>query len=523
MLRTPPADMTTTNTALRDEALPLPAWSHPRAVLPLLALWLLATTWMRPLLLPDEGRYSDVAREMLLGDGLVPLLNGLPFFHKPPLMYWVDMAGMQLFGVNVFAVRMAPVLGAWVIGAGLYLDVRRRIGQRAAAITLAVVATCPFLFYGGQYANHDMLVAGMITLAVLCGQRAVDDPGRTDRRWLAAAWAAMALGVLSKGLIGVVLPSMVLGPWLLAQGRWRQCLSLLHPVGPLVFLAIAAPWFAAMQMRYPAFLDYFFVDQHFRRFAKTGFNNPQPFYFYLGVMPLLTVPWIGWIGSVWKLVRQPSGAATSTAMPTSPRFQPGFYVWWSLAVLIFFSLPQSKLVGYILPALAPLGGLLGVAASQGRAWRKVLPLAAVLCLGIIGYLAWEAPKSNRDVGRALAAQLQPGDRVVYVDSPFFDVSFYANLRDPAIVLSDWDDPGISGGDNWRKELFDGGRFAPAMAKAKLWRLSDAAQLLCAPGTVWIVAGVHWKPTPDLQGVEQALAGRNGTLWRAAGGPRAGCR
>ena len=76
----------------------------------LLALWLLATIAVRPLLLPDEGRYAGVAYEMLRGDGLVPTLGGLPFFHKPPLLYWLDLGAMQLVGVNAFAARCGPAL-----------------------------------------------------------------------------------------------------------------------------------------------------------------------------------------------------------------------------------------------------------------------------------------------------------------------------------------------------------------------------------------------------------------------------
>ena len=106
-------------------------------MLGLLAVWLLATAGLRPLLLPDEGRYAEVAREMLADDGLVPLLNGLPFFHKPPLTYWVDLLGLRLFGITPFAVRLGPALGAWLKGAapavaGLHAAARRhrRAGER---------------------------------------------------------------------------------------------------------------------------------------------------------------------------------------------------------------------------------------------------------------------------------------------------------------------------------------------------------------------------------------------------------
>src|SRR5580765_8617356 len=122
------------------------------ALLGALALWLLATLGLRPLLLPDEGRYAEVARAMWHADPLVPMLNGLPFFHKPPLFYWLDIAALQLFGSNVFAGRFASAVGAWLMGAALLLALRRRHGARVAAIALGVLATTPFFFVGGQYA-----------------------------------------------------------------------------------------------------------------------------------------------------------------------------------------------------------------------------------------------------------------------------------------------------------------------------------------------------------------------------------
>ena len=290
-------------------AVPLPARRTAALPLALLALWLLATLGLRPLLIPDEGRYVGVAREMLAGDGLTPLLDGMPFFHKPPLMYWLDMAAMSVFGVNGFTARIAPSVGAWVMGAALYFALRRRRGEAAARLALAVLATSPFFFVGGQYANHDMLVAGWITVAVLLFVRAVEAPSPTappyDRRapalgWLVSAWAAAGLAVLSKGLIGIVLPALVVGPWLLAQGRWRQMLKMLHPLGLLAGLAVTAPWFVAMEMRHPGFLDYFFVEQHFRRFAQTTFNNAQPFWFFLALLPLLPLLWSAWLPAAVK-------------------------------------------------------------------------------------------------------------------------------------------------------------------------------------------------------------------------------
>ena len=495
--------------------------ARPGLVLLVLALWLLAPLGLRPLMLPDEGRYVGVAREMLLGDGLVPTLHGLPFFHKPPLMYWIDMTAMRVLGINVFAARMAPFIGAWLMGAALYLDLQRRVGRRDAAIVLGVLATCPFFFAGSQYANHDMLVAGLITVAVICAQRALDDAPTADLRWVVAAWSAMALALLAKGLIGVVLPALIVGPWLLAQGRWRQLLRLLHPLALLAFVLIAAPWFLAVQSRYPAFFDYFFVEQHFRRFAMTGFNNVQPWWFFVLALPALTLPWSLWLAPAVRLVRRgmPHGLDET---PSVPRTLLALYAWWIVVVAGFFSLPSSKLIGYVLPAVAPMCALLGLAILRGRAWRWVMPLSAISCLCLVAGVVWKSPHSHRDIGLALGQGMQPGDRVVFVDDPFYDVPFYARLTQPPIVLSRWDDPDIPRRDNWRKELYDAGRFDPEAAALRLWRSDRAVELLCAPGTVWFLADKGWQAPPELGDLTRVRRGSHGDLFRATGGPRPGC-
>jgi 4-amino-4-deoxy-L-arabinose transferase-like glycosyltransferase len=500
----------------------LPWWRRRRWPLLALAVWLLATLGWRPLTLPDEGRYAEVAREMLLGDAWLPTLYGLPFFHKPPLMYWLDVAAMQLLGVSAFAARFAPAFGAWLMGAALYLDLVRRAGPREAAIALGILATCPFFFFGAQYANHDMLVAGLITAAIICAQRAVDDSRNTEVRWVVAAWCAMAFALLAKGLIGVVLPALVVVPWLLWQRRWREVLRLGNPLAVLAFAVIALPWFVAMQWRFPDFFDYFVLEQHFRRYAQTHFNNAQPFWFFVAVFPLLTLPWSLWLPAVlrrWRGRAAPGPVAVRNALG----LQPGLCAWWVLAVVGFFSLPSSKLVGYVLPALAPLAALLAMAVWSGRAWRWVMPAAALFCLAALAGFVWKAPESQRSVGLALGAQLQPGDRVVFVNAPFFDVPFYAGLKQPPFVLSDWDDPAIASQDNWRKELSDAGRFDRQGAAQRLVSAAQVGAMLCSPRTLWFVASKGWQVPAALGELTLVLAGPNGDLLRASGGTRSGCQ
>jgi len=484
-----------------------PRRTSPALLLSLLAAWLLATLGLRPLLLPDEGRYAEVARAMLHHDALVPLLDGLPFFHKPPLFYWLDIAAMHVVGENVFAGRFGSFVGAWLMGAALLLAMRRWHGPRVAAIALGVLATTPFFFIGAQYANHDMLVGGLIGAAVLAIARAVDEPPRVNLRWLIAGWVLCALAMLAKGLIGFVLPALVIGPWLLAQGRWRQVIGLLHPFALLAFLAVAAPWFIAMQLRYPDFFDYFFVEQHFRRFAQSNFNNVHGAWFFIAAMPLLTLPWSLWLPVAVRRAWSGRGATT------------GLYVWWLVAVLGFFSIPSSKLVGYALPALAPWCALLALAASGGarRLWPVALGTAALVCVAIVGVVAWKAPQSSRALGQALAAKLAPADTVVMVDEYYYDVPFYARLAKPVVIASRWDDPELPTRDNWRKEVFDAARFAPALGRELLKPLEHLEALTCSAATVWFIAPKSENARVSaLAGATLDFSDRRADLWRVPG-------
>jgi 4-amino-4-deoxy-L-arabinose transferase-like glycosyltransferase len=485
---------------------PRRASDSPARVLALLALWLLATLGLRPQLVPDEGRYANVARDMLLsGDWLVPRLDGLPFFHKPPLLYWLDAAAMQLFGANPFSARIAPALGAFAMGAALYLALRRWQGPRVALTALGVLATAPMFFIGGQYANHDMLVAGCISVAVF-GFAAASESG-ARREWQ-IGWLGCALALLAKGLIGIVLPLAVVGPWLLARRRWRAVAEGLHPWSWLPALAVAAPWFVAMQLRFPEFYDYFIVEQHFRRYTQADFNNAQPFWFFLAVLPLLTLPW--------------SLAAPRALRHALAERGPwlALHGWWTVVILLFFSLPNSKLVGYVLPALAPWCALLaGGLQPLGRWWRRGLALAALLCLGVVVALALRSPHSGRLAALALAAQRGADDPVVFVDEMFYDVPFYARLTAPVLVASRWDDAAIARSDNWRKELADAARFDPAAARRVLYPIGQLAALTCRPGgQVWFLskAGYRGDALERVPGLTTVYAHRDLELRRAPG-------
>ena len=476
-----------------------------------LAVWLIATLGLRPLMLPDEGRYVGVARAMLSGDLLVPTLNGLPFFHKPPLFYWLDIAAMHVLGISEFAGRFGAAAGAWIMGASFWFAMRRSHGERTATIGLGVLATTPFFFIGGQYANHDMLVAGLITAAVLAFARAVDDPPRVDLRWLLAAWVCCALALLSKGLIGFVLPALVIGPWLLMQGRWRQMLRLLHPLGLLVFALVAAPWCIAMQLRYPGFFDYFIVDQHFRRYAQSDFNNVHGVWFFLVLMPLATLPWSAWLPAALRSAWRRRDATVT------------LYAWWVVAVVGFFSIPSSKLLGYVLPALAPWCALIALVVDAPRTgdrpkpWPTLMGASALVCIALVVAGVWKTPHSNRELGLLLGQRMAPADKVVMVQAYYYDVPFYARLDRPVVIADDWSDPEIPKRDNWRKEIFDAARFDPPLGRELLQPLDKLAAQTCNATAVWFVLPVTQEGrVSGLPGATRMFADSRTALWRAPG-------
>lgn len=446
-------------------------------------VWLAATIWMRPLFLPDEGRYVGVAWEMLQhGSWLTPLLDGMPFFHKPPLFYWITETALWLAGPVEWASRVAPLLGGGLGATSLYFLTLRWCGRELAEDMLWALAAQPLFFLGSQFANLDMLVAGCITVTIALLADAVmsEEADLPWRRSVLGAYAAAGLGVLAKGLIGVVLPGLVILAWLAATRRLRSALRLISVPGLLLLGVITVPWFAAMQHRYAEFLDYFFVVQHLKRFAAGGFNNVQPAWFYLLLLVVFFAPWLPWMR---QLVRSTPAGGEGRSLRV-------LMAVWPAVIVIFFSVPRSKLIGYALPAVPPLAWLAadGFRSTERwpNAWRLVAGFGALISLATVVHLLQTSYHSNKSVGLSLFDHRQAGEPVVMLDGYYYDVPFYAQMTEPARVVDDWDSPEVDRHDSWRKELADAGRFDPESAGRLLVRPANLTALLCASPRSWVI-------------------------------------
>ena len=502
------------------------ASQQPRA-LPWIILgtgfWLGCLSWIRQLHLPDEGRYVGVSWDMARADSFwVPLMNGLPYFHKPPLFYWLNELSFLLFGANVWSARIASWLAAWACAIALYLFVRKYRGVVIATVALAVLITMPYFYGGAQYANLDMLVAGMMTLTVLAGADAVlrNQAGQQGWRKMAvAAGICAALAILSKGLIGVVLPGGVLFFWLMLTGRWRQLRVLLWPPAILAFLVVAVPWFWLMQLRFPAFFDYYFIHQQFERFVGDDFNNPQPVWFYVPVILGMTLPWsIGLLGLCSRSFWKSDARALSILM-----------VIWFAVIAIFFSIPASKLIGYTLPTLPPLAVLVAEVLVRGvhdkytlkwsLAARRALEVcvigAAICCLIAIGVFRFIQRDSGDEMGAQIATHKKPEDTLVYLMTYPFDLAFYAGMQHPAWVVENW--ASLPERDNWRNELADAAQFDPKVASQTLVSPEGLLPRLCASENQVFWMRADWYVSafwPFLEKNKPFFVQPNrGTLWK----------
>jgi 4-amino-4-deoxy-L-arabinose transferase-like glycosyltransferase len=342
-----------------------------QTLLVVLAVGWLASLGARPLYKPDEARYGEIAREMAQsGDWLTPRLNGFKYFEKPPLQYWASAAALKAFGEHDWSVRLwTGVMALFGVGLTFYAG-RRLFSPRAGVLAALVLASCPLYVALGQISTLDMGVAVFLSAAVFAfaiGQSTSE--ASTARRWILVAWAACGLAVLSKGLIGVVLPAASVALYVLLRRDWAL-LARLEPVrGAGLFLAIAAPWFIAVSLRNSEFARFFFVQEHWQRFTTTMHHREHPVWYFLPVLAAGVFPWLLAVVAGWA-----RAARSLRGGPFSPEL---FLGLWALVVLVFFSLSHSKLPPYILPMLPALAALTG-AYLAGEPRRGLLAAQCLL-------------------------------------------------------------------------------------------------------------------------------------------------
>ena len=343
-----------------------------------------------PLLGPDEPRYAQVAREMFArGDWVTPTLAGHTWFEKPALLYWLVIAGYQLFGVTEFAARAGPALAGVVTVLLVGLAARRAEfdsaeGLRGLGVTCAAVTASTLgLLVFARAVSFDTLLTTTVTGALICFYLSEVERGPGRRTWLVGFYAFVGASLLAKGLVGAVLPGGVVAAYFVLRRRWPGLSRLGAAWGVLLALMVAGLWYGPVVARHGhAFVDEFFLQHHFARYVSNRYHHPQPFYFYLPVMLGLALPW------TFFLFGGLAGAAGANARAedAASKLRVLALAWLAVPVL-FFSASGSKLPGYVLPAVPAAALLAGDCLHRylrGAGGPLPMRLTGVLALAAFG-------------------------------------------------------------------------------------------------------------------------------------------
>lgn len=378
---------------------------------------------------PDEGRYAEIAREMVLrGDWIEPRLYGVDYLRKPPLFYWLVAGSFKLAGFSESAARAVPALFGFLGILATYSFTRRWFGERSAFFSSLLLASNLWYLSVSRYLLMDAVFSFFIVAALYLffeGAQRIGSKGKDV--FFGLSYASTALAFLTKGLAGVVIPVSAVLCYLLLTGQLRSLLPRIRIFwGVVIFSVIILPWFVSVSLREDEFLSFFFLHEHFKRYLSADFEHQEAWYFYFWILPVIFLPWVFFKGPMkesFRYLRRGAG--------DHPRF---FLLVSALSVVFFYSLSRSKLPTYILPAVVFFSVLIADGWSRWkhpRAARVFYGIVAVFCAASVGVsVVMEKANPNyttKSFAESLKARLSGTKAQVFIyDHPgaFYDFEFY---------------------------------------------------------------------------------------------------
>ena len=305
----------------------------------------------RPLIPTDEARYAEIAREMYsTGDWITPRYNGYKYFEKPPLQMWATSVIFEIFNVGNWQARLWSAFTGFLAIIFVGVTSAKIFNPRVGWLSSIILSSSPMWIVAGHYSSLDVALSSFLSAALcslLLSQHAENI--NTRRNWIWLCWAFMALAVLSKGLIGIVLPSLVLILYCISTRDWKILNQIRIISGSLIFLVIAAPWFILVSIKNPEFLEFFFIHEHFQRFAQNSHNRNGPIYFFIPLLLIGILPWVPQLPMAFmKAIKRNQNSHLASRL----------LVCWVLVIFGFFSISSSKLPGYIIPIFPALAILI---------------------------------------------------------------------------------------------------------------------------------------------------------------------
>jgi 4-amino-4-deoxy-L-arabinose transferase-like glycosyltransferase len=347
-----------------------------------------------PLVGPDEPRYAQVTREMLLHrDWITPTLGGHTWFEKPALLYWMIIPAFKIFGLHEWSARLGPAIcGLLTIAAVWWLA--QAIERSSSSDwkgygnwSALVAASCLGMIVFSRGASFDIVITMTSTwaLSFFMLSELADVSGK-QTRFLIGFYFFVGLSLIAKGLVGFVIPFGVVGLYFLLIRAWpRQTLWFSLSWGLPLALLVSSVWYGPVIYKHGwHFINEFFVQHHFARYLSNKYHHPQPLYFYPAILLLLTVPWTAFLLDAFIGARHWHWRAQDSTSRSAV-----FLLAWVLFPIVFFSFSVSKLPAYILPVLPAAAMLTGRSVirfewGQVSKWSMKATGALCLVMGLAG-------------------------------------------------------------------------------------------------------------------------------------------
>jgi 4-amino-4-deoxy-L-arabinose transferase-like glycosyltransferase len=333
---------------------------------------------------PDEGRYVEIAREMVVNsDYITPKLNGLKYFEKPALFYWLQAVSIKMFGINEISMRLW-VLFFSVIGCLMLFLVGYYCESLEVGIASAGILATTLLYYAiSRLIILDMALTIFMSGSLWCFFVAFVKKNSifSSRKYIVVLmYVLSAMACLTKGLIGIILPGSVAFLWIIFTKNWKEIRKIINIPGVIAFLLIFLPWHIVVCLRNNDFFYSYFIYEHFIRYATTAHGRYQPVWFFLPVLIGGLLPWSGFsLVAIADSIKSAFCKSTAIGDATSENKSENiFLLSWIFGILFFFSLSSSKLIPYILPIFPPIAYLTASALVKENCNGKIFKTGVLI-------------------------------------------------------------------------------------------------------------------------------------------------
>ena len=306
---------------------------------------------IRPIIIPDESRYAEIPREMIAsGDWIVPRLNGLRYFEKPVMGYWLNALSIKLFGENAFAVRFPSAAATGLSAFMVFLLIRRFSGGTTAATQAALIFLTSFIVFGiGTFNILDSMLAMFVTASMTSFFFAHNADSSKKNVFLLLFGVFCALAFLTKGFLAFAIPVVAIVPFMIWEGRFKS-LFIICRLPIIAAILVVIPWAVMVHFKAPDFWNFFVFNEHIKRFLSSGAQHHESFWYYIYLFPAAALPWTCLFPAAILGLKK-TGIKASIIR---------FAICWFFFPFLFFSVSKGKILTYILPCFPPFAMLMSI-------------------------------------------------------------------------------------------------------------------------------------------------------------------